>query len=205
VLGGNDSVEAQRKLMEEYPNNPHFETMKCIIYADLSDIEAKLLAWDHNSYNEYRMSMTLIQRVRFIHSEFEEKCGGDKINVTVDFRKECCMEIGYQIEEKIKSKGNIINTHIFRGIDNFFQLAFRTGEIWELINGIFNMWENIGIKNQKVKRSKPLICSNSKSGPEIKKLLEDMTITPWRALQGVKDEKLVKEILCHMRSRELSL
>ena len=62
--------------MEEYPNNPRFETMKCIIYAGLSDIEAKLVAWDHNSDNEYRMSMTFIQRVRFIHSEFEEKCGG---------------------------------------------------------------------------------------------------------------------------------
>ena len=62
--------------MEEYPNNPHFETMKCIIYAGLSDIEAKLVSCDHNSYNEYRMSMTFIQRVRFIHSEFEENVVG---------------------------------------------------------------------------------------------------------------------------------
>ena len=73
--------------------------------------------------------MNFIQRVRFIHSEFEEKCGGDKINVTVDFRKECCMEIGYQIEEKINSKDDRVNTDLFRGIDNIFQLAFRTGEI----------------------------------------------------------------------------
>ena len=36
VFGGNHYVEAQRELMEEYPNNPHFETMKCIIYASLS-------------------------------------------------------------------------------------------------------------------------------------------------------------------------
>ena len=62
--------------MEEYPNNPCFETMKCIIYASLSDTEEKLVAWDHNLDNEYKMSMTFIQRVRFIHSEFEEKCGG---------------------------------------------------------------------------------------------------------------------------------
>ena len=67
------------------------------------------------------------------------------------------------------------------------------------------MWENIGIKNQKVKRSKPLICSNTKSGSEMKKLLEDMTITPWRALEGVKDEKFVKAILSRVRSGELSL
>ena len=71
--------------MEEYPNNPHFETMKCIIYVGLSDTEAKLVVWDHNSDNEYRMSMTFIQRVRFIHSEFEEKYDGDKLNITIDF------------------------------------------------------------------------------------------------------------------------
>ena len=100
-LGGNHSVESQRKLMEQYPNNPHFETMKCIKYAGLTDIKAKLLAWNHNSYNEYRMSMTFIQRVIFIHSEFEEKFGGDKKKVDHAFWKRCCMEIDYQIEEKI--------------------------------------------------------------------------------------------------------
>ena len=67
--------------MEEYLNNPRFETMKCIIYDGLTDTETKLLAWDDNSDNEYRMSMNFIQRVRFIHSEFEEKCGGDKTKV----------------------------------------------------------------------------------------------------------------------------
>ena len=108
--------------MEEYPNNPHFETMKCIIYVGLNETEAKLVAWDHNSDNEYRMSMTFIQRVRFICSEFQEKCGGDRINVTADFRKECCMEIGYQIEEKTNSKGRKGNKHsdLFRGVDNIF-------------------------------------------------------------------------------------
>ena len=54
VPRGNHSIESQRKLMEEYPNNPRFETMKCIIYAGLTDKEANLLAWDHNLDNEYR-------------------------------------------------------------------------------------------------------------------------------------------------------
>ncbi len=39
----------------------------------------------------------------------------------------------------------------------------------------------------------------------MKQLLEDMAITPWRALQGVKDEKIVKAILSRVRSGELSL
>lgn len=110
-------------------------------------------------------------------------------------------------EEKINSKGGKGDkfNDLFRGVDNIFQLAFRTGEIWELINEIFIMWENIGIKNQKVKRYKPLTCSNSKLGPEMKQLPKDMTITPWRALQGVNDEKLVKAILSRVRSGELSL
>ena len=115
------------------------------------------------------------------------------------------MEIGYQIEEKINSKGGKVHYDIFRSIDNIFQLTFKTGEVWELINQIFSMWENIGIKNQKAKSSKPLTRSNRKSGPEMKQLPKDMVVTPWRALQGVKDEKLVKEILSCVRSRELSL
>ena len=50
----------------------------------------------------------------------KKKCGGDKINVTLEFWKECCMEIGYKIKEKSNSKGGKVNTHIFRSIDNIF-------------------------------------------------------------------------------------
>ena len=80
------------------------------------------------------------------------------------------MEICYQIEEKINSKvgkgGKV--SDLFRGVDNIFQLAFRTGDVWKLIDEIFSMWEDIAIKNQRVKKSKPLICSNNKSTPEMK-------------------------------------
>ena len=69
-----------------------------------------------------------------------------------------------------------------------------------MINHIFELWENIGIKGHKVKKYKPLISTNNKSGLEIKLLLEDMNITPWRSMQGVKDEKLVKTILSHVKS-----
>ena len=67
------------------------------------------------------------------------------------------------------------------------------------------MWENIDIKNQNVKKFKLLICSSNKSGPEMKQLPKDMTNTPWRALQGANDEKLVKEILSRVKWGELSL
>ena len=39
----------------------------------------------------------------------------------------------------------------------------------------------------------------------MKQLPEDMTITPWRKMQGVKDEKLVKSILAHVKLGELSM
>ena len=74
-----------------------------------------------------------------------------------------------------------------------------------MIDEIFERWENISIKNQKVKKSKPIICTNSKTGPEMKQLLEDTTITPWRTMQDVKDDKLVKSILCRVKSGELSM
>ena len=53
------------------------------------------------------------------------------------------MEIGYPIEEKINSKDGKGDkfSDLFRGVDNIFQLEFRTGEIWELINEIFSIWE----------------------------------------------------------------
>ena len=39
----------------------------------------------------------------------------------------------------------------------------------------------------------------------MKKILEDMTITPWRTMQGVKDEKLVKSVMSSVKSGELSM
>ena len=42
-------------------------------------------------------------------------------------------------------------------------------------------------------------------GLDIKKLLEDMPITPWKSLQGVKDEGLITSIVSHVNSCELSM
>ena len=74
-----------------------------------------------------------------------------------------------------------------------------------MIDEIFERWENISIKNQKVKKSKPIICTNSKTGPEMKQLPNNMTITPWRTMQGVKNEKLVKFVLARVKLGELSM
>ena len=40
---------------------------------------------------------------------------------------------------------------------------------------------------------------------DIKNLLNDMTITPWRSIQGVKDDKLIITILSCVRSEKNSM
>ena len=72
--------------MEKYLNKQHFETTKCIVYVGLTNTKANLLARDHNIYNEYRMSMTFIQRITCIHNEFEEKCGGIRQRLIMHFK-----------------------------------------------------------------------------------------------------------------------
>jgi hypothetical protein len=74
-----------------------------------------------------------------------------------------------------------------------------------LINEILTLWKNVGIKNQRVKKAKPLICGTSKTNPDIKNFPDDMTITPWRPIQRVKNDKLIISILSRVRSGELAM
>ena len=67
------------------------------------------------------------------------------------------------------------------------------------------MWGNIGIKNQKVNKIKEATWNSCEGGPGVKNFLEYMTITLWRALQGVKDETLISTILSCVNSGELSM
>ena len=96
-------------------------------------MEEKLLAWDHNTDSDYRMSVTFIQSVRFIDNEFEQICGGDRSQVDAYFRKQCCMETCFLIkEDNVKHKG-LKGSDAFRAIDNYVQLEFRMGTLWDLI------------------------------------------------------------------------
>jgi hypothetical protein len=90
-------------------------------------------------------------------------------------------------------------------MENYFQLGCRTKKVWDLIDEVFVLWENINIKNHGVRKAKPLICGTSKTGPDIRNILHDMTITPWRSIQGVKDDKLIITILSCVSLGELSM
>jgi hypothetical protein len=54
----------------------------------------------YNIDNEYRMSMTFIQRVIFVHNEFFEICCRDRSKIDAKFQKQCCMEILFPIDEE---------------------------------------------------------------------------------------------------------
>ena len=127
--------------------------MKYIVYVGLTYVEANLLAWDHNTDIEYRMTMTFIQRVIFIHNEFLQICGGDKSKVDASFQKQCCLEIGIPIKADNVKQKNAKGSDAFKDVDGYFQLEFRVGKTWDLIEDIFSLWENIGIKNKKVKKN----------------------------------------------------
>ena len=116
------------------------------------------MAWDHNIDNEYKMSMILFQRVRFIHNDFFEICRGERSNVDVKFRRHCYMEIRFPLDDENTKEKYRKGSDIFRVVDNYFQLGFGTRQVWDLIDEIFTPWENISIKNQRVKKAKPLIC-----------------------------------------------
>jgi hypothetical protein len=156
VIGGNHFTEDRRELMQQYPNNPLFETVKCIIYVGLTYSESNLLAWDHNIDNEDKISMTFIQRVRFIHNEFSEIYHGERSNVDVQFWKQCCMEKGFPLDDENTKEKYHKGSDIFRDVGCYFQLGFRTRQVWDLIDD-----------------------GTSKTCLDIRNLPDDMTITPW--------------------------
>ena len=60
---------------------------------------------------------------------------------------QCLLEVGVAVEESTKLEG-------LRKYDAWFQLAFRTGEVWDLQDKIFNMWERNEVKGQHGKKEK---------------------------------------------------
>lgn len=69
--------------------------------------------------------------------------------------------------------------------DNIFRLAYRTGQVWQCIERILDMWENCEIKGQK-------------EGA-------DMKLGQWKQIQGLYDEEIVVPILRKVVLGNLSL
>ena len=75
-----------------------------------------------------------------------------------NLRGQCLLEVGIVVDESTRSEG-------LRKYDSWFQLAFRSGEVWELQDRIFSMWERKEVKGQRSKKENldPQVEMKSKS------------------------------------------
>ena len=204
VIGGSHSAEARRQLVREHPTTFFFKYAECKIYVGLTTEEAKLLAWDHNNDNDYRQKMSSIERIRFFHHEFldcKQKFG---VKLHPGLRRQCLHEVGIVVDDNVKSDG-------LRKYEPWFQLAFRDGEVWDLQDQIFSMWESKEIKGQRQKKCKvdPQLELKSQAAKKIDLTIEeaadDMKLSLWRAMQGIKEEQLLISVLSRVVAKELSL
>ena len=204
VIGGSHSAEARRQLVKEHPTTFFFKYAECKIYVGLTTEEAKLLAWDHNNDNDYRQKMSSIERIRFFHHEFLDYKQNSGVKVHPGLRRQCLHEVGIVVDENVKSDG-------LRKYEPWFQLAFRDGEVWDLQDQIFSMWESKEVKGQRQKKGKvdPTLELKSQAAKKIDLTIEeaadDMKLSLWRAMQGIKEEKILVSVLSRVVAKELSL
>ena len=64
-----------------------------------------------------------------------------------NLRRQCLLEVGITVDESMRSEA-------LRKYDSWFQLAFRSREVWELQDHIFSMWERKEVKGQRSKKAK---------------------------------------------------
>ena len=90
--------------------------------------------------------------------------------------------------------------------DNFFQLSFREGEVWDLQEEIFKLHEQGKLKGQKLSRSNAYFKGKGASKEtSLKPIPKDMKITPWRQLQGIREKSLILGVLSRVKGGSISL
>ena len=148
--------------------------------------------------------MSSIERIRFFYYEYLDTLKQYGPRLHPGLRDQCLNEVGIVKDDSVKSEG-------LRKYEPWFQLAFRDGIVWDLQDKIFTMWESKEVKGQKMKKGKidPQVDVKGAKGKKvdftIEEVAEDMKLTPWRALQGIKDERLIVCVLSRVISKELSL
>ena len=149
--------------------------------------------------------MSLIERyIRFFHHEYldiKEKFG-PKLHPSL--RCQCLHEVGIMVDDTVKSND-------IRKYELWFQLAFRDGEVWDLQDQIFTMWENKEVKGQRQKKSKvdPQVELKSTAAKKIdltvEEVVDNMKLSLWRAMQSIKEELRLVSVLSRVVAKELSL
>ena len=147
--------------------------------------------------------MSSIERITFFRHEYldsKDKCGM-KLNPML--KRQCLREVGIVVDDNVKSD-------VLRKYKSWFQLVFRDGDVWDLRAQIFTMWENKEIKGQRQKRSRVDLQRELKSTAKkidltIEEVVNDMLLSLWRAMTGIKDEQLLVSVLSRVVAKELSL
>lgn len=197
VIGGNHGARAKLNLYNMYKKNC-FAQVEAWVYAGLTKTEIRLLAWQHNIDQEYRKTMTNIDKIRACHSFFLKS----NMNRSKELKFTCCDELQLEYSEE--------NCDSLLRYDPMFQIAFRCGEVWDLQDKIFSIWQKFEILGQK-KRTSPSVTKGPKSKPpkkggkSLKKTSGDLNLGHWRALQGLTNLDHVKRLLRRVINIMISL
>ncbi|MCO5609112.1 hypothetical protein L7F22_063334 [Adiantum nelumboides] len=93
-----------------------------------------------------------------------------------------------------------------KSYDNYFQLAFQDGEVWDLQEEIFKLHEQGKLKGQKLSKSHASLKGKGVSKEDSPKPIPgDMKITPWRQLQRILERSLIIAILSHVKGGSIFL
>src|SRR5450759_583580 len=125
----------------------------------------------------------------------------DNMNHSKELKYRCCDELELKYDP---TKRDTLSKH-----DHMFQIAFRTGEIWDLQEKIFQMWLKFDTLGQK-KQASPVKLKGPKSKPAkqtkvLKKVSRDLNVGYWRAMQGLPNNETIKRLLMRVVNRMISL
>ncbi|KAL3685850.1 hypothetical protein R1sor_003872 [Riccia sorocarpa] len=170
VLGGNHTAAAKMKAYKKFSiPNEAFLLCSCFVYVGLTLLEARIIATDDNADQQFRLKMSHIQKVEYWHQRYlEEGCIR-----TQAFKEQLAAEA-----LPIKPGSDLKKTT--RAADNYFQIAFRTGELWMMQQKVFTAWEEGKISGQRTGRQ----LWDPTSIPEMK-------WSYFRYLQGVPDDVII--------------
>lgn len=197
VVGGNHGARAKKDLFDTY-GKQIFAQVEAWVFAGLTQKQMRILAYQHNIDQEYRKTMSNVDKIRACHALFRES----QFIRSKELKFRCCDEL--QLEYNPQNRDSL-SKH-----DPMFQIAFRTGELWDLQEKIFDMWqrfETVGQRKvvspppKKSAKSKP----PNKTAKTIKKVSGDLNLGHWRGLQGINNDDQVKRLLMRVVNRVLSL
>src|SRR5450759_4364645 len=197
VLGGNHGARAKLSLFNMY-GKAVFAQVEAWVFAGLSKREMRILSWSHNINQEYRKGMSNIDKIQACHTLFME----NNMNRSKELKWKCCDELDLPYS---KQKRDTLSTH-----DHMFQIAFRTGEVWDLQDKNFDMWLKFATIGQKkyispVKPKNAKSTATQQSARALKKTSGDLNLGHWRALQGLPSQDAVKRLLLRVVNRMISL